>query len=422
MCLHTSFTVGSSFLDGIRLLTHQTDWGKNMTVLRNKFILSTALATSLFAFSNASAFEFADIEAEPNLITVGDPADPKYANAGDNLRNGVGSIFVQFPETGNGGFLCTASAISPTHILTAAHCVTAADWTVSRIRFILNAGLPAPMLLEASGFAVHPWYPIFLPFYGAFAHGDMAVIELAEPLPEGIDIYELYRNSDEFNQEARHYGHGRSGKGNKGATGGANLFFARTGLNTYEQNLSPLLGDGIPDQLLSDFDSGGRKHNAMGWWFSSQVRCAPENDTPPHAQDGQCTTFKDGRYPDFKGFGKDEVGIASGDSGGPAFIDGKIAGVHSFGFTHRCSGVTNGTDFSCGLNSSYGEMSGDTRVSFHADFIDDVVSGVFSTTPVGAPAAMETTESAAMASEILSPNGKYFIDGVKSATMQARIK
>jgi len=393
-----------------------------MTVLRNKFILNTALAISLFAFSNASAFEFADIEAEPKLITVGDPSNPKYANAGRNLRNGVGSIFIGFDHLDGSGYLCTASAISPTHILTAAHCVTEEDYVPSVIVFVLNAGQPAPLILEASGFAVHPWYPMFLPYYGAFSHGDMAVIELAEPLPDGIEIYELYRDSDEFNQEARHYGHGRSGTGNKGATGGTSFYFARTGLNTYEQVLEPFLGDGIADQLLSDFDSGGRKHNAMAWWFSSAFRCAPENNTPPHAQDGQCTTFKDGKYPDFKGFGKLEVGIAPGDSGGPAFIDGKIAGVHSFGFTHFCEGETNGTDFSCGLNSSYGEMSGDTRVSFHAGFVDDVVSGVIPTIPVGAPVPMETTESTVTAADLLSANGKYFIKGVKSATMRGRIK
>ena len=172
--------------------------------------------------------------------------------------------------------------------------------------------------------------------------------------------------------------------------------------------------------MLSDFDSGGRKHNAMEWWFTSKFRCAPENANPPHAQDGQCTTFKDGSYPDFKGFGKLEVGIASGDSGGPGFIDGKIAGVHSFGFTHRCTGVTNGTDFDCGLNSSYGEMSGDTRVSVWADFIDDAANGVIEATPIGEPAVGIEAESEATAADFLSPNGKYFIDSVFSATMRAR--
>ena len=31
-----------------------------------------------------------------DTITSGDPQDPKYANAGQNLRNGVGSIFIEF--------------------------------------------------------------------------------------------------------------------------------------------------------------------------------------------------------------------------------------------------------------------------------------------------------------------------------------
>jgi len=90
--------------------------------------------------------------------------------------------------------------------------------------------------------------------------------------------------------------------------------------------------------------------------------------------------------------------------------------------------VTNGTDFSCGLNSSYGEMSGDTRVSVWAGYIDDVVNGLVEMTDVGSaapePAAeSETTaEAETNATNILPPNGKYFIDSVFSRTMRARIK
>ena len=133
----------------------------------------------------------------------------------------------------------------------------------------------------------------------------------------------------------------------------------------------------------------------MDWWFSPE-QCGPDNENnPPWAQDGQCTTFKRGAYPDYKGFGKLEVGVAPGDSGGPGFIDGKVAGVHSFGFTHFCRGVTNGTDFSCGLDSSYGEMSGDTRVSSYAEWIDQVISGEVAVTPIPetVPAAAATAES-----------------------------
>jgi len=395
-----------------------------MNVFQKHTLLACTLLVGICGFSSVNALEYADLDGESKLITVGDPMDPRYANAGRNLRNGVGSIFVQFAEIAEGGFLCTATAISPTHVLTAGHCVTEADFTVSRIRFILNAGLPDPLILDAAGFAVHPWYPVFIGFgFGAFAHGDIAVIEMEEPLPAEIEIYELYRDDDEFYQPARHYGHGRSGKGNKGATGGSDFFFARTGLNRYEQVLEPFLGTGIEDQLLYDFDSGGRRHNAMEWWFTSKFQCAPAQDqTPPQAQDGQCTTFKDGSYPDFKGFGKYEVGLASGDSGGPSFVDDKIAGVHYFGFTHRCSGTTNGTDFSCGLDSSFGEMSGDTRVSYHADFVDAVMGGGYPITPIGAAAAFVAAGPASSTAETLSPKGAFFIDEVFSSTMRVRVE
>jgi hypothetical protein len=364
-----------------------------------------------------------DMDAAPYLVTAGNPYDPLYANAGDNLRNGVGSIFVGFASLPPGwGYLCTASVIGPHHILTAAHCVREPDDTVTEILFVLSAGLESPEIIPGVSFAVHPWYDIFSPFYGAFAHGDIAVIELEYDVSMDTERYELYTGFDEFGKETRHYGHGMFGTGNKGATGDTDFFYARTGLNTYEQYMGNLLGDGIPDQLLHDFDSGGRKHNAMEWWFTSLWRYTPENeDNPAWAQDGQLVTYKDGSYPDFKGYGKLEVGVAPGDSGGPGFIDGKIAGVHSFGFTHYCRGVANGTDFTCGLDSSYGEMSGDTRVAVYADWVMDVVDG--SIPPTSVPEE-EPVSSVAAGNETLqaqTERAKYIIDNVFSRTLRQRV-
>ena len=365
-------------------------------------------------------------DADTLLITSGDPADPTYANAGANLRTGVGSLFISFAGTGSGGFLCTMSVIDDRHILTAAHCLRnnnpdgSAD-TVDRLVVVLPSGVSYLFDSAAIGdfeFAVHPFYDLFNSLVGAFAPGDIAVVKLPFDLPGDVERYDLYRTADEFNQETRHYGHGRSGRGHQGAVGGSDFFTARTGLNMYEQTLAPFFGSNLFDQLLHDYDSGGRKHNAMEWWFTSSFACAPANDgNPDQAQDGQCTTFRDGSYPDFKGFGKLEVGIAPGDSGGPGFVNGKVAGVHSFGFTHNCGGVTNGTDFSCGLNSSYGEMSGDTRVSTYATWVDGVIDGTVLTTPIPEPAPAAASSAAGM-SMAVSDWARAFMNHSLSRTLR----
>ncbi len=73
------------------------------------------------------------------------------------------------------------------------------------------------------------------------------------------------------------------------------------------------------------------------------------------------------------GLGDMEVLAGRGDSGGPTFIDGKIAGITSFGitFTDLEGGlcVPGNPDLVCGLNNTFGEFGGDTRVSAYAGWI-----------------------------------------------------
>lgn len=57
-----------------------------------------------------------------------------------------------------------------------------------------------------------------------------------------------------------------------------------------------------------------------------------------------------------------EYGIAPGDSGGPLFVDGKLAGINSYTASPRTY-----------TRSQYGEESGHTRVAIYRDWIKSVI-------------------------------------------------
>ena len=69
------------------------------------------------------------------------------------------------------------------------------------------------------------------------------------------------------------------------------------------------------------------------------------------------------------GFGADEVESATGDSGGPVFVNGAIAGITSFGQW----GFE--TDFDPDVIGTWGEVSFDTRVSSFQEFLTAATGG-----------------------------------------------
>ena len=78
------------------------------------------------------------------------------------------------------------------------------------------------------------------------------------------------------------------------------------------------------------------------------------------------------KFPASRGnFRLDEVSTASGDSGGPTFINGLIAGISSFGFGIPGFGDID-EQFS---NESFGEFDFDTRISTYASWVDSAVAG-----------------------------------------------
>ncbi|MBW4458216.1 MAG: S1 family peptidase [Nostoc indistinguendum CM1-VF10] len=200
-----------------------------------------------------------------------------------------------------------------------------------RVNFDLLAGRNT---VESSTYYIHPGWN------GVVSNAnDIAIIGLDTLAPIEADRYNIYRGGDELGQNFTVVGYGRSGNGE---TGSDPINFPsgikRYGYNTYDYGSYPQNQQANAFKVLGyDFDSGLERNNT------------PPGDT---------------------GLGMVEVGTASGDSGGPAFINQLVAGITSFSRTFgQPRDVNNKLDF------SFGEIAYSTRVSHYANFIDDVLAG-----------------------------------------------
>ncbi len=244
------------------------------------------------------------------------------------------------------------------HILTAAHVVTDALGNVFptvQIEFVLPPPI-GPVTISSSQIIVHPAYDPADLFVN-----DIAVIVLPQPAPPGAPRYQIYRQTDEMGKITTFAGYGLIGQGATGAVGPGypNKYF---GSNRYEatgERFNGLrwvdLGYNIPGGprwapgmlLAFDFDSGQELHDAFYRLFGLRDL----------------------------GLGAAEAMVAPGDSGGPQFISGLIAGVTAGILRPAIS------DFDAALNSSFGEIGLATRVSFYASWIDEVIGRGLAGTP-----------------------------------------
>lgn len=188
------------------------------------------------------------------------------------------------------------------------------------------------------------------PGYDIDSNNDLALVWLSSSAPTAANRYDLYRDSDELGQPFILTGYGRMGTGSTGATSSgtttplrlkaANQFDADAAtlksLLGSEMGWTPLAGT----QLMADFDNGLSTNDALG-------RLIYRSDL---------------------GLGLDEGSIAPGDSGGPAFLNGQVAGVASYIATMTRGSIEPDIDGS--RNSSFGELAAWQRVSAYQQWID----------------------------------------------------
>ena len=305
--------------------------------------------------------ELGTLVIKPKYVDVDDEVTAREIPGGEN--DGVGILNILTVE---GVGICTGALLADSSnkplVLTAAHCVTDVDGNLiilddSTVTFEGDPAISGTQEIDI----IEEWTIVHPDWNGNVVIGnDIAIIELEYFPTSDIDRYFIDRNSvDDIGTILEEVGFGKTGVG---ATG--DLLPAGTKHkveNKYDATTDTfdfvfgIVGTVPNARLLEDFDDGTSEHDANGFWFG---------------------------IPDL-GQGLNEGISASGDSGGPHFNPSKaITGITSFGSALYTYDLFTQTDVDFEVNSSFGEWSIDTRVSFYTSFIDGVIQTVEIQKPV----------------------------------------
>jgi hypothetical protein len=312
-----------------------------------------------------------DVLPPSNTIGGGNPIYKPSAN-----KSGTVALIMEY--AGGAAFICSGSVLGDgMSIATAAHCVGSggpnpdADLVATTAYFFdgnpdsrtpFGAGVRA---IPISKYMINPDYT-----GEVIDQNDIAILRLQNAAPGSAIRYDLYTPTSLTGTQFNVAGYGTrstvGGAAGNTAPAGARTGFLREGDNIYDYAWGNAAFNGfftdldangenffgfaeIDKSYVSDFDRSGFAANSQSYRICLAVggtttTCAPFNNN---------------------GLGAREVGIAGGDSGGPGFVDGKLASINSYGLTF---GAAFG-DFGGGLNAGWGEFSGYVPVYIHQDFI-----------------------------------------------------
>lgn len=268
--------------------------------------------------------------------------NPIYSTEGDERYSGV--VAVVFDEwMGSGTLLYDGRAV-----LTAAHVVDGAG-SQAEVRF----DLPQEIVTITSSKIEY-----MSTYNSEEMIDDVAIVWLSEQAPQEALRSELYRDSDEVGQTFSYAGFGRYGTGLEGGQDNAE-FLRLSASNTFDAQADTLTqyleDDGWTEKVLvADFDNSNSQNDALGELFNIE----------------------------HLGLGDIEGMSAPGDSGGPAFLDSKVAGVISYGISLESD--ESHPDIDDEENETFGEMDFLQRVSSYQEYIDKSLRKEYQNQPTSA--------------------------------------
>jgi len=313
------------------------------------------------------------IIGQTSTATIAGGGDPIY-QAPKPQYSGVVALIMRYAN-GN-AFICSGSLMADRRtVLTAGHCVSdgsSARPTSTTAYFYggpngdtVVPGSPDATPVTVANYFVNPKYT-----GEVIDQNDIAVLQLTTQAPDFATAYDLYTAGDLTGRAFNIAGYGR--RSDTGGSIGANLGTGR--LRQGDNRFEFALGEPEFNGFFTDVDPTTGKNffgkAEIGYSYVSDFdNGLAKNDAACLVAAGVGGTS--GRFCDV-GVGAREVGVSGGDSGGPQFIDGKLASVTSYGLSFG----QNFGDFTTMLDSSFGELNGFVPIFIHTDFIAGAVAAV----------------------------------------------